>query len=161
MFTPATTPGGIIQAPTDYEHLLSIRATSQDANGINRVRPVPLLNSDEVADRYDSSFMAPTLQDPVCQLVQDSNVQIHPNTGISGYMEYLSRPVTPVFVYTQTGRNIVYDKAGSTQMEWADPQILSIIMKVLSFLGINSREQDVVQYSETKDMSNFSSTDKL
>jgi hypothetical protein len=164
MFTNVTSPAGLIMMPGDYQHLLSLYTIAQNSiTGLPVNRPVPLLNEDENVARDNSQIYPPTTYDPYAMIVQDWNVQLYPNVPQAGVVFYLSRPPAPHFVYTiVSGRVPLYDPVNSVQLAWADKDQNSILIKALSTLGINVREQDIIQYAETKTGQNLGqSPDKL
>jgi len=163
-FTQSTSPGGLISVPDDYQHQLSVYTIVQNSiTGLPQNRPVPILNEDEKVARDNSQIYPPTTTDPYGMIVKDWNVQLFPAVPQAGVIYYLSRPPAPKFVYTiVSGRVPLYDPVNSVQLAWADKDIASILVKALSMIGINSREQDVIQYAETKSQENLGrSPDKL
>jgi len=131
-----------------FESLLSVSVSYYDGTK-NRFKPVKLLSEDEISERLDSQILAPTSTDPVGMESADS-IQLYPQVSLTGYVYYLRRPKKPVFAYTQTGRTITYDQAGSTQLEWAETSINKILMKTINMFGVNLSDELVLQYSELK-----------
>lgn len=163
-FSNVTSPTGLITMPDDYSHLLSVYTVIQNSiTGSAQNRPVPILNEDEKVARDNSQIYPPTTTDPYGIIVENWNVQLYPQTAQAGVVFYLARPVAPYYSYdVVSGRVIVYNPTLSTQLQWADKDIVSILVKTLSFLGINLSEQDVLQYAEQKDQLNINSPkDKL
>jgi hypothetical protein len=163
-FTNVTSPTGLITMPDDYQHLLSLYTIILNAaSGLPQNRPVPLLNTDEKVARDNSQIYPPSLMDPYGVIVQDWNVQLYPAVPQAGVVYYLTRPAAPKFNYSVvSGRVIVYNPIGSTQLAWADKDIASILVKALSTVGLNLREQDVIAYAENKSQENLGqSPDKL
>lgn len=164
VFTNGDTPVGLYTVPGDYMHLLSLH-TIVMISGVVPVqnRAVPILNEDEKVFRDNSQIIPVTVIDPYAVMVQGRNIQFYPAIPQAGVLYYLSRPAAPVFGYTViSGRVIVYDSLTSTQLQWADNDVLSIMVKALNILGINLSEQDVLQWSENKDQLNIMSPkDKL
>lgn len=156
-FTNITSPTGLITMPSDYQHLLSLYTVIQNAStGQPQNRPVPLLNTDEKVARDNSQIYPPSLIDPYGVIVQDWNVQLYPAVPQAGIVYYLTRPQAPFFAYSVvSGRVIVYDPINSKQLEWADKDQNSILIKALSTIGINVREQDIIQYAEMKSGQNL------
>lgn len=164
VFTNASSPGGLILLPDEYQNLLSVYTVVQDATtGLPVNRPVPILNEDEKVARDNSQIYPPTLWDPYGMVVQNWDVQLFPAVPMAGKVYYLTRPVAPKFGYNiVSGRVIVYDPGSSTQLEWAEKDKNSILIKALSYIGINLREQDVIQYAEMKSGQNLgNSPDKI
>lgn len=156
-FTNISSPTGLIEMPAEYQHLLSIYTIIQNTTtGQPQNRPVPLLNEDERIARDNSQIYPPSLTDPYGLIVQDWDVQLYPAVPQAGVVYYLTRPVAPHYVYSVvSGRVVVYDPINSVQLAWADKDIASILIKALSIVGINLREQDVIQYAEMKSGQNL------
>ena len=163
-FTAITSPTGLITMPDDYQHLLSLYTIAFDAvRGTSANRPVPILNEDEKVARDNSQIYAPSTWDPYGMIIQNWNVQLFPAVPQAGLVYYLTRPAAPFYAYNVvSGRVVVYDPVNSVQLEWADKDQNSILIKALSYIGINIREQDVLQYAETKSQENLGqSPDKI
>lgn len=164
VFTNITSPGGLIMLPDVYQNLLSVYTIVQDARiGLPTNRPVPILNEDEKVARDNSQIYPPSMWDPYGMVVQNWDVQLFPEVPMAGKVYYLTRPAAPVFSYSiVSGRVIVYDPINSVQLEWAEKDKDSILIKALSYIGINIREQDVIQYAEMKSGQNLgNSPDKI
>lgn len=162
-FTEITSPTGLINMPLEYQHLLSLYTVVQNSiTGLPQNRPVPILNEDEKVARDNSQIYAPTVFDPYGMIVQDWDVQLFPAVAQAGIVFYLTRPPAPYYKYSVvSGRVIVYDPVGSVQLAWADKDQNSILIKALSYIGINIREQDLLQYAETKSQQNLMTKDKI
>lgn len=143
--TPVT---GLLTLPTDYETLPVVSAQYFDSRV--RYKPIKLLSEDEITERRDSQVLQPTVSDPVGIETHPGVIQLYPEAVISGYCTYLKRPAKPVFKYTATGRSIVYDQAGSTQLEWNESSINKILVKTIQMFGVNLSDQMVIQYTEMK-----------
>lgn len=163
-FTQITSPTGFIDLPDDYQHLLSIYTVIQNSvTGLPQNRPVPILNEDEKVARDNSQIYPPTITDPYGMIMNNWDIQLFPAVPQAGIVYYLSRPPAPHYNYVVvSGRVPVYDPGGSTQLAWADKDQNSILIKALSYIGINVREQDVISYAETKSGQNVgNSPDKI
>jgi hypothetical protein len=163
-FTGITNPNGLIDIPDDYEYLLSLYTIVQNSiTGLPQNRPVPILNEDEKVARDNSQIYPPSIVDPYALVSTNWDIQLFPAVPQAGIVYYLSRPPAPVFNYSVvSGRVIVYNPVGSVQLAWADKDQNSILIKALSTVGINIREQDVIQYAETKSQENLGqSPDKI
>lgn len=161
VFNTGNTPNGILTAPADYLHCQALYTIVQDAQGNTRQRPVVKLNADELAGRLNSQILLPTVMDPVYVTIQNWGIQLYPQQPQAGIMFYLSRPPAPKYSYTTATRGVTYNQAGSTQLAWSDSQILTIIMKALSAIGVNTREKDVLQWAESKETQDISTPNKL
>ena len=137
----------------DYVHLVSLRTTTD--------RHVKLLDDAELGHVLNSALTPPSSTYPVAYIVDDQ-INIVPNTTTCT-ITYLRRPAKPEWVYFQdadgnptdaTGINPltypVYDEASSTNLEFPDETFNEIAIRILSFVGINLRENQLSQFAELK-----------
>jgi hypothetical protein len=152
---------GVISVPGDYYDMLSITTTVTDADDITTMRPVEVVTDDELAYRTLSQIDPPSLFSPVAVRITNHGWQLYPKVQHFGNIIYLKQPRSPVFAYSLvSGRVIVYDPLLSTQLEWNDKDILSIILIALNGLGINLSEADILQWSEMKTQQNLTGVPK-
>jgi hypothetical protein len=148
-FTASST--GQVGYQDDYMHFTGNAVTVVGST----LYKIKWTNSDEWADATRSQLRQPT---PTMAIAKDlgkddlnNNVggfQLCPFQALYGQYDYLRRPATPVLAYIQVGRTITYDAGASTQLEWQDNYINSIMFAALSYWGINMSENDLVQYTE-------------
>lgn len=145
------TPGGLITLPAGYMHLINLYTTVYNSQlGRNVYSGVQMLSEEELVERLESQIIPPTADDPVGIMLSQNRIQLYPSTTATGQVNYFTRPVKPVFAYTQVGRVITYNQAGSTQMLWKDMDINNIISTALSYFGLNFSSQEVMQFAELK-----------
>lgn len=145
------TPGGLITLPTGYMHLINLYTTVYNSTiGRNVYSGVQMLSEEEIVERLESQVIPVTASDPVGLMLSGNRIQLYPAAPATGAVNYFTRPVKPVFAYTQTGRVITYDLAGSTQMLWKDMDINNVISIALSYFGLNFSSQEVMQFAELK-----------
>ena len=153
---PFTTTGsGIVTLPTDpavnpcYLTLPTISIAYSD--GIKtRYKPIKIFPEDEIAERRDSQILEPTITDPIAQEVAPGTIQLYPEAVMSGHCFYLRKPRKPKFDYTQPDREIIYNLAGSVQLEWSETSINKILVKTIQMCGVNINDQMLIQYTELK-----------
>jgi hypothetical protein len=162
IFTPSTTPGGLITVPDDYYNVMTIIPTI--FNSILKQPqdvPCPSLNEDEIVARENSQIIPLNTSNPFVVTGQNWNGQLYPKVPQAGTLFYLSRPTTPFYSYTVvSGRVVVYDEDDSDQLEWADKDVGDIIIICLSYFGINLREQDIIGWADRKDQRILMTKDK-
>ena len=141
MFT--SDAAGIVTYPSDYEHIVG---TAYTVSG-STVNEITFVNDDEFVSALMSQLRPVSLMSPIAA-DRNNGFQIYPSQLQIGFFTYLKRPATPVYAYTQAGRDITYDAAGSTQLEWGDVYINNIIARALSYAGVNMDEQGILQYAE-------------
>lgn len=160
-FTLVSTPGGLISTPDNYLDLLGIYTIVTGSDNITRKRPVEIVNEEELVYRLNSQVVPVTVDDPIGIVKATWDVQLYPAQAQAGIMMYLREPVAPFYAYSVvSGRVIVYNQGASTQLEWSDKDIETIILIALNGLGINLGEADIMQWSEIKTQQNFTSTIK-
>lgn len=156
-FLPINNPNGLITVPNpNYINLLDLQITYTDSSGRFNYNPIKMYNEDERANRLMSQINPVTAEDPIGEVAGFAQFQLYPQVPYTGTVTYFRRPVKPVFGYTvQGGRVIVYNPLTSTQLEWPENWHNVLLMKALSSIGINIGEQDILQYAELKNQSNF------
>jgi hypothetical protein len=60
----------------------------------------------------------------------------------------LAPPIRPVYAYTVSGDDYIYNDSGSTDIEFDPLWHDTIVNRVLANLGINSRDLQVLGYSD-------------
>lgn len=150
-FTALTTPSGVITLPSDYMHLLSCYTTVFNPTlSRNVYSGVQVLSEEELIERLESQVIPVSVDDPIAIMNSQNKIQLFPETGQIGGVYYLRRPIAPVFVYSQSGRTVTYNQAGSTQLEWRDFDINNIISIALSYYGLNLSSAEVMQFAQLK-----------
>lgn len=152
VFTNVTSPAGLITFPVDYESLIAVQ--TQIIDGSTTIYPpVELLNEAQISERRSSQFTPVSLKYPVGLIKAGKTFQIYPASASAGVVYYMRRPDVPEFVYTNSGRTIIYNQAASTQLEWDDTATEKIIFITLGLLGINLQAGDIVQLADVKEKS--------
>jgi len=156
-FTQLTTVSGYIVIPSDsnYINLLDITVV-YTSGGRTIYAPVPIVNKDERALRLNSQIDPVTATSPIAEMVAPRFFRLWPLTGLEGFVSYLRRPVVPVCSVTYiSGRVPVYDAATSTQLEWPENFIDTILIKTLLILGVNMGDEKTVNIASMKSAANF------
>ena len=147
--------GYVIVPDTTYLDLLDLQIYFQISNR-TVYYGVKMVNEDERADRLNSQTDPVTSTSPIGEQTAPRTFRLYPASAYNGNVTYLRRPVKPVFAYTTiSGRVIVYNQLASTQLEWRDTEIPIIIIKALASTGINLRAEDVQQWAQVKEQSNY------
>lgn len=142
---------GLILTPGNYFNFLSGWTVQNNSLGNPTQRPIEIVKEDELPLRLNSQLIPVTTYDPIGLFVNQWDVQLYPKVQQSGTLFYLRRPAAPVFAYTViSGRVIVYNQGGSTQLEWADQHVRRILILALRDIGINASEKDIMEWSEVQ-----------
>lgn len=142
-FTTGTSPAGFITLPADYMMALPSSHTTPSYG------PIRFYNESEWVGAITSQLRPVSTTKPAAKIIA-GQIELFPHVATAGVIEYLKKPTPPVYVYSQVGRVITYDAITSTQLQWLDMYIPKVIMKSLSYIGVNLNEADITQYSETK-----------
>jgi hypothetical protein len=157
---------------------------SYQAGGRDVYFSVKMSNEDELGDRLNSQINPPTIYSPVAQMFTELiandpgaaspynappynssvsyNIQLYPKVDeYTGFLNYMRRPVKPVYAYDVVGRDIQYIPEESVQLEWRTTDINAILLKALSSLGINLGDQEVMQFAELKSQENYQGVNHL
>lgn len=148
----APVTSGVLSYPNDYAHRDEIVYNfTKTINGVATVLPrgVEMLRESQLSERRGNYTKRPTLQNP-CGVLRLNGIHIYPTTITLVDFYYFRFPVDPVFAYTQGDGYITYDAGGSTELEWPKDEHLTITNLLLKYIGINLREQDLLNYAELK-----------
>lgn len=153
-----TTVSGTITVPsnTNYLDLLDIQIYYQISNR-TIYAPIKLANEDERANRLSSQRDPVTATSPLGEQIGERTFRLYPaGTAYNGTVTFLKRPVKPVMAYNViSGRVIVYDSAGSTQLQWRESEVNSVIFKALQTLGINLSANEIAEWGNQKSQQNY------
>tara|TARA_R110000822_G_scaffold72497_2_gene174167 strand:- start:882 stop:1574 length:693 start_codon:yes stop_codon:yes gene_type:complete len=116
-------------------------------SGVNEVVPTTkrratLLNK--------SNLTAPSTDYPIYYKLEDDFI-ILPSTIVLGVeVSYIRKPATPKWTYVVISNNPVFNpSSGSYQdFEIHPSDEYKLVSKILSYVGVSVREQDIVQYAE-------------
>lgn len=133
---------GFVTFPDDYIHILGQPFTVYGST-VNRI---DFVNEDELPFALTSQQRPVTNNYPVAV---DTNVgfSIYPQNTQYGFFNYLKRPATINLAYTQSGRDITYDSANSTQPDFSDIYFNNLIAKALKYAGIFMDEKGVTDFA--------------
>jgi len=147
--------GQNLQVPdVDYINLLSF-TVSKVVDGRTIYSPVKMYNEDELAHRLMSQIDPVTDLEPIGEVVGKGTFNIYPLTIIYvGTVVYFKRPAKIDINYTYQNR-VLQILPGSVGITFPENWQNAVLMKALSSVGINIGEQDVMQYAEMKNQSNF------
>lgn len=161
-FTPSGTISGYVVVPDlTYLDLLDLQITFT-ISGRTTYVPVKMINEDERAYRLNSQIDPVTVTSPIGEQTAPRYFRLYPLSGYTGTVTYLRRPVKPVFGYSVvSGRIIVYNPATSTQLEWRETEIPSIILKSLEIAGINLSDAEKTQIAQNKTQENYVNVNRL
>jgi len=147
-----TVTAGVMSYPADYAHLQTLVYNySKTINGIATTLPrqVEMLREAEFAARSGNYTKLPTTQHPI-GIIRGDGLYILPATITSADLNYLRWPVDPVFNYTIGDGYLTYSASTSVEYEWSRGLHMTLTRMILSLVGINLREEQLIAYSEQK-----------
>lgn len=143
VYQPFTsTSAGFVTYPSDYVNLLG-NVFTVTGSTVNTVTPV---NEDELSYALTSQLRPVSTSFPI-MVDTATGFSIYPQSTQTGAYFYLKRPATPNLAYTQSGRTITYDSAGSTQLEWEEIYWNNILAKALRYAGVYMGEKEVSDFA--------------
>lgn len=141
----------------DYIHISSLRVNYNSTNNCGETttkkKGVKVIDDAELSTYLDSSLLKPTDRYPIAA-IYNGYLQLYPETINKLEITYLSRPQRPsdgqFWKYDISNDLPVYNSSTSTNLAWSDELFNEIAIRVLSFIGINLRENVLSQYAEIK-----------
>jgi hypothetical protein len=149
---------GIITIPANrnYQNLLDCHINIDiSSRGITIPVAISMANEDVLVNRLNSQKDPVTITSPVGEISAVGQIQLYPQVQYRGTVTFLRRPQKPVFVYTYVSGRPFYDSINSIQLEWGEKQQREIVIKALSYLGVNLSEADLVQWGNIKSQDNY------
>lgn len=143
---------GQVLYPEDYVHLSSIKYVKVTQVGKQTVKkPIELipLDDNELGYRLNSRIVEPTRDYPI-MVYYDGFIQVYPIDLQRVELTYLRTPAQAVWAFTIVNGRPAYDAANSVDVEFPFEVYNELMVKILSYVGINLREAALVQYAETK-----------
>jgi len=99
--------------------------------------------------RRNESIIELYIEDHPVAVYQNRKFEIYPANISKIDHVYLRLPSQPVFAYTvSTIGQEVYDAGNSTQLEWDEWMHYKFYMLILKEMGINLRENQVIEYAQ-------------
>jgi len=143
-----TVTAGVVSYPANYFSFNSMRYGYQrQVDGVSTVlwKGVEVLTEDEYSDRAGNWTKLPSAKNPVC-VVRSDGIYVYPIIIPQVDFTYIRYPIDPVFVYVQAAGYIT--AGASTEYEWSSHLHRDLTMMILSYIGINLREQELEAYAE-------------
>lgn len=148
---------GVLAMPNDYLYLSSVRykykELSEDGATTNYVeRLVKEIREGEIAGISDSEIFKPRLAAGKMAFIAEysDHFLVYPKNIGQVIFTYLREPIFPKWAFTVVNNRPVYDPINSVDLECYDISVNEIVFIMCSYLGINLRESELIQYSEMK-----------
>lgn len=144
---------GVLTKPSDYLYFSAplTRVWYKDGQGIQRTsqRPVDLVTDNELGDRLNSQFDAPSYEYPIVTNYQNF-LQFYPLDLTQAELMYIRKPVDPLWAFTVVDGEPVYNAANSVDFELPEDMLDELVMTICEYMGVNVKRADMVQYSVAK-----------
>jgi hypothetical protein len=136
---------GLATLPGDYEHVRAV--------GTESGLPVEVLEDINWYQIINSAVGSPSGDNFICRIVNPEAVTIVTKIEVKPITDkilfsYFIGPVVASYAYTISGSRYVYDDANSVDIQFGRSLLPEIIKRVASGLGMNLRDQQLVQYFE-------------
>jgi len=142
LMTPPTTTAvtaGIAAYPGDYIYYNNLSTT-----GGKLIKEV---TEDEIIELNNSVNTPPTVGFPKFVMHSDG-FHIYPTSIASIKLSWLRKPETPIWAYTISNNEEMYDAGNSQDFELAETTHLEIVMQILQMSGVNLNMLQVTQYAQ-------------
>jgi len=140
---------GIVPYPSGYFGFDAMRYGYQrqvDGSPMVLYKPMEILTEDQYSDRAGNYTKRPTTKNPI-GVCRSDGIHVYPSSIVQVDFAYVKYPADPVFDYVQqTG--YIEEGAEPTEYEWPKHLHRDLTMMILSYMGINIREQQLEQYAE-------------
>jgi len=145
---------GEMVIPDDYNHYTRIdflyRKNNPDTKKVDTKRiGVEIIDDDKFTGRINHPIKIVRKDRLVIGNFNNTYVKYYPNDIGSVEFTYLRTPISPVWAYTIVDDVAIYDPGSSTQIELPLMLTNQLARIILSYIGINLREEKVVAYAET------------
>ena len=138
---PPTT--ATIPYPSDFQYISSVRRLY---NG-TQIK-VEYINNEDVGDVLTpNSLLAPTHRFPKYQYIEDG-INFFPNDIGVIYLDYFATPTAPIWNYTITNNEPVYNPIGSVNFDWDSYFLNNISAVYLSLVGVNLSDTNIAGFAE-------------
>ena len=146
---------GIITLPNDYLHLSTISYVRNDLDKEGELKSdlinFSILRDSELAAQLSSVLFGKRIKNGklgVARFIGDK-IEIFPKTISTVKLVYLRKPKTPIWGFNVVNNKPVYSASKSTDIELPEDCMNELVFMCASYLGMNLREAELVQYSET------------
>lgn len=133
--TVAVTAGQAI-VPTDLEVMDTMRTGSVAIDWVPQHK---------ISGYLTSTIDVPSADYPIYTDTA-TTFSIYPTTISSVEVIYLKTPVVVDWKYTLTNGRPVYNATGTVNFEWAPAQKLSLITRILGYIGVEIRDGELLNY---------------
>lgn len=146
---------GVAALPDNYMHASSLnywwfRNRPGCATAVKpKIRPLEVMFDAQLGPVLSHPVRHPTYKYPVASFY-NKKVRVWPNEIDHIEFNYLRLPRVPVYAYTITNDEPVYNAGGSVQLEWPDDNHEDIANLIMGLASDNIRSQQMKQSAELR-----------
>jgi hypothetical protein len=147
---------GIATKPSDFLYFINLESdyytnptTPGGTDAYQSWVQVDFVTHAEKASRMNSHIDYPDKFTPIA-VNYSGYFQIYPDTIQKVRLTYLRKPLDPVWGYTTTNGAPVYNYAASQDFELPETVHTKICQKVLEYIGISTRDEELISVSDKK-----------
>ncbi len=124
-----------------------------DEHSVFTYRGIDYITEKEWADRTGSTIDTPTVDFPMCRFLSKNTLEVSPYNIRRIKMIYIRKPLPFYWGRTIVNGEYVYDPADplNQPLEWYELDQNAIVIKALSYVGINLRENDLLAFAQMKE----------
>lgn len=147
--------GGVVTKPTDYMYFVNMEADyftnpeTCDDSGYQSWVQVDFVTHGEKAARMNSQINYPDAYTPIA-VNYNGTFQVYPDATQKVRLTYMRKPLDPVWGYTITNSAPVYNSGSSQDFELPEPVHTKICQKVLEYIGISTRDGELISIADQK-----------
>jgi hypothetical protein len=125
--------------------------TADDWKKVPRNIPVRIVENDEMGMILNNDLAKPEMSDPAAEFI-GGQMQLYPTDIPVVLLYYLRYPTKPIYAVTLTpsGRE-EFDPVASVDLDWPQSAFNDIAFKCLEFMGVNIRDGEIAQFSDSKE----------
>lgn len=146
---------GLVNLPSDYLHLSTLSYVRNDLDKEGELQSdlinFRILRDSELATQLSSVIFNKKIKSGkmgVARFVGDA-IEIFPKEIFTVKLVYLRKPITPFWGFDVVNGKPVYSTDKSVDIELPDDCMNELVFNCASYLGMNLREAELIQYSET------------
>jgi hypothetical protein len=136
--------------PADYFTFITASYIYQrniDGVSTNIEKMIEILTPDEATERLGNFTKQPSPTNPI-GVFGSFVISLYPDETIGTVLfDYIRYPTDPEFDYV-VGAGFITDGGSSVEYEWPKHLHMDLTRMILSYIGINMREQQLEQYAE-------------
>lgn len=144
----------VLEMPADirdrFLRLSALFLSQYDNSSGSALTGVEIVNDDELDYRLKSQ-LNPVKLIPIATIEGKCRWHIYPEGCHAGRVKFIRRPKKPFFKYTQVGREVVQDTAGSVDLEWNEGYHNQVLFKAIALAGFNANSEALMQAGLTID----------